>query len=71
MDAMSRVLEEIRDAARDTNARLDQTNARLEGLDTRVTQMDLRLSTQLMKLETKFSEFADLATKFLSGSPAL
>jgi uncharacterized protein Yka (UPF0111/DUF47 family) len=63
-DVALEVLRSIRDAVRDTNARLDQTNARLdeqtERLDRRITESEIRTATAILALKGTMDEVKDL-----------
>lgn len=49
-DAVLEVLKEIRDEAKQTNARLDQTNLRLESLEGRMEFLERRVTAGFDKL---------------------
>lgn len=67
-DEVLAVLKEIRDEAKQTNARLDQTNTRLESLDGRVDDfLERRVSKGLADLASKQAETEmRLATEVVS-----
>jgi hypothetical protein len=66
-DAVLEVLKEIRDEAKQTNARLDQTNTRLESLEGRVDFLERRASKWFAELANKQSEVEmRLATEIVS-----
>ena len=71
MDLTVKLLEEIRDAVRDTNrnlgdridqtnARLDQTNERLSSLENKVTGVEIRVSTSMMEIASSLGQLKDL-----------
>ena len=55
-DDVLTVLREIRDEAKQTNARLDQTNNRLESLEGRIDFLERRASKGLADLAVKQAE---------------
>ncbi len=70
------VLKEIRDEAKQTNARLDQTNSRLDSLEKRVTEgfdtlgrrqveSELRLATEVIALADVTRDVRDLFARRL------
>ena len=73
MDAeIVEVLKEIRDEAKQTNARLDQTNVRLDALTETVdavgrrqTESELRLMTEVLSLADVTREVRDLLSRKL------
>jgi len=53
------VLKEIRDEAKQTNARLDQTNARLDQTNARLESLDGRVDFLERRVSKGFSELAN------------